>query len=230
MELLECLNKIGFTGNESILYFTLCSEGELTGYEAAKISGIPRSNAYLALAGLVEKGGVYKIESDSVKYVAVPVRELVSNYRRQYNEVLDFLEHNSPERNVAVDLYITISGRTHIINKMKNIIEHASERIYVSMSSIEIEFVKNELENAISRGLKVVIITSAEFSIQGSRIYSNTKELGQIRLIADSTEVLTGEVSDKVESTCLYSKNKNLIQLIKDSLTNEIKLIEINKR
>jgi hypothetical protein len=26
----------------------LCSEGELTGYEAAKLSGMSRSNAYLA--------------------------------------------------------------------------------------------------------------------------------------------------------------------------------------
>ncbi len=54
MDLVDSLMKAGFTRHEAVLYLTLSREGELTGYEAAKISNIPRSNAYLALAGLVE--------------------------------------------------------------------------------------------------------------------------------------------------------------------------------
>jgi sugar-specific transcriptional regulator TrmB len=53
MDLLGCLAKTGLTGQEAALYLALCREGELTGYEGAKVAGVSRSNAYLALSSLV---------------------------------------------------------------------------------------------------------------------------------------------------------------------------------
>lgn len=230
MEIVEYLMKVGFTRHESILYVTLCKEGELTGYEAAKISGIPRSNAYLALAGLVEKGGAWRIESDAVKYVAVPTQELTENIRRQFNDILEYIQHNAPSKEISQDPYITITGKTHIFNKTKNIISHAVSHIYLSLSPQELKYFKDDIESAIVRGLKVVIITSPTVHIDGATMYHNDKKAGQIRLIADTTYVLTGEVADEGNSTCLYSKNKHLVQLIKDSLTNEIELIKIQEK
>jgi HTH-type transcriptional regulator, sugar sensing transcriptional regulator len=228
MDIIDCLGKVGFTKHESILYIALCREGELTGYEAAKLSGIPRSNAYLALSGLVEKGGAYKIESEAMKYIAVPAKELVYNLRSQINEVFDFIEKNIPAKDSPKDPYITIEGKQHIINKMKYVISEAKERVYLSMSPGEIEYVKSEVLEARNRGLKVVVISSPGFELDNVLMYHNDKQPGQIRLIADSAYVMTGEIGDESNPACLYSKNKNLIQLIKDSLTNEIKLIQIN--
>ena len=51
----------------------------------------------------------------------------------------------------------------------------------------------------------------------------------QIRLIIDSEYVLTGKITDKNNSTCLYSSNNNLVEVFKEALYNEMKLIEINK-
>lgn len=230
MDIIDCLMRAGFTRHESILYITLCKEGELTGYEAAKVSGIPRSNAYLALAGLVEKGGAYRIDSDVVKYTAVPAEELAVNARRHLNEALEYLEKNAPKRETLSDPFITITGKTHILNKMKNIINTATERVYLSVSTEELEHIKKDLTDARNRGLKVVIIAPPTFTLEGVVVYNNEKQPGQVRLIADSSYVLTGEINEESNSTCLYSKNKNLIQLIKDSLTNEIKLIELRKK
>ena len=110
---------------------------------------------------------------------------------------------------------------------MKYIISHARERIYISMSPDEIKHIEKELSTAARGGLKVVIITSTPLEIEGAIVYINEKQPGQIRLIADSSDVLTGEISGESNTTCLYSRNPNLIQLIKDSLTNEIKLIKL---
>lgn len=227
MDVVESLMKTGFTRHEAVLYMTLCSEGELTGYEAAKIANIPRSNAYLALAGLVEKGGAYKIEGDTSKYAAVPAKELVFNLRKQLEQVYRYIEENTPERNQVNEPYLTVSGKKNIIDKLCYLIAHASERIYISTSPKELEYVRSELEAARDRGLKVVVISSREFIMDGVIIYRNEKKPGQIRLIADTSYVVTGEINDEGDSTCLYSKNRNLIDLIKDSLTNEIKLIKI---
>ena len=79
MENVECLMNFGLTRQEANLYVLLVLEGELNGYEAAKKSGISRSNTYNALAGLVEKGAAYMSEEDTVKYQAVPVEEFCDN-------------------------------------------------------------------------------------------------------------------------------------------------------
>lgn len=229
LDIIECLMKIGLTRHESVLYITLCKEGELSGYEAAKISGIPRSNAYLALAGLVEKGGAYRIDSEVVKYTSVPVNEFILNVRKQYGQIFDYIEENIPVRDTAKDPYITIAGKANVINKMKNMIRQAQERVYISVSPEELEYVKQELLEARDKGLKVVIITTPPYTMNGVILYHNQKQPGRIRLIVDTAYVLTGEIDEDDKSTCLYSKSKNLIELIKDSLTNEIKLIQNTK-
>jgi hypothetical protein len=68
------------------------------------------------------------------------------------------------------------------------------------------------------------------FSLEGATIYFVEKSQQQIRFIVDSTNVLTGDIDDGEYSTCLYSKKKNLIDLLKDSLKNEIKIIEIKMK
>ena len=110
---------------------------------------------------------------------------------------------------------------------MNNMIRHAAERIYISTSPAELGYVVKELSAARDRSLKVVVITAPGFSLEGAVIYHNEKQPGQIRLIVDSAHVLTGEISDTGESNCLYSRSRNLIQLIKDSLNDEIRLIQI---
>ncbi len=227
MTLIEALIKVGFTKHESLLYLTLCKEGALTGYEAAKLTGISRSNVYLALAGLAEKGGACRIDAATIKYIAVPVNEMIQNIRRQVEETLSFIGQQIPIKDEPLEPYITINGFTQILSKMKNIITGASERIYLSCSKAELSLVRSEIATACDRGLKVVLITGSDYELPGAIVYHREKVPGEIRLIADSTHVLTGELSPHKEVTCLFSRNKNLVRLIKDSLTNEIELIAI---
>ena len=58
----------------------LLKSGQMTGYEAAKQTGISRSNTYTALAGLVDKGAAYVLEEGKVtRYTPVPAAEFCSN-------------------------------------------------------------------------------------------------------------------------------------------------------
>lgn len=228
MELIDALVKVGFTRHESLLYLTLCKEGELSGYEAAKLSGISRSNAYLALAGLVEKGGAYRSESETVRYAPVAAEEFVANLRREFGRIIDFLKENLPEREQSKDFFLTISGMKTVVDKIKNMIEQAESRLYLSLDRPELNLVAVELMEAIRRDLKVVIMTDEPWEVAGCNVYCRTNHPGQIRLIADSEVVLTGELSLGGSAQCIYSKNKNLVQLIKDSLTNEMKLIGLH--
>lgn len=226
MDIIEKLTYFNLTRQEATLYLTLLAEGRLTGYEATKLTGISRSNTYTALAGLVEKGAAYVLEDKATRYTPVPLDEFCENGKKTA-ELKEELLRELPSTSQSVDGYITIKGATEIINKLKNTIVKAKARIYVSATDSAIEALRGELTEAVGRGLKVVIITGRPFVLEGAIIYYAHKPSSQIRLIADSQEVLTGDLADGSNSTCLYSSKQNLVDLFKDALKNEIKLIEL---
>lgn len=226
MDVIEALMQAGFTKHESMLYVTLCREGELTGYEASKITGIPRSNAYLGLAGLADKGGAYRINGEAARYSAVASGELVENLKRKFSQVIKIIEEEIPQVNTSEDSFVTINGSVQILDKMKNLINQARHRVYISVSREQLEYVINELLAARDRGLKIVIITSECTGYEGIICYKAKKQFGSVRLITDSANVLTGQLSEP-NPTSLFSKNANMVDLIKDSLTNEIRLINM---
>ncbi len=229
MDMIELLTQYNLTRQEAVIYTTLLSEGDLNGYEVAKITGISRSNAYTSLAALVDKGGAFVIEGPATRYTPVPIEEFCSNRIRKLEETKQELLRNIPVKRDDVEGYVTIKGKTHILDKMRNMISEARERVYVSVSEQVLECLLPEIKSAAGRGIKTVLITNVPFSLDGATVYFGEKSHRQIRLIADSTNVLTGDIEDGEYSTCLYSRKKNLIDLLKDSLKNEIKLIEMTK-
>lgn len=229
MDIVERLTQFGLTRHEASIYLVLISEGDLNGYEVAKATGIARSNAYTSLASLVEKGGAFVMEEATIRYTPVPIEEFCENKIRKLQESKKDLIKSIPKKRDVVEGYITIKGENNILNKLINMISEAEERVYLSVSGQILGTVLSDIKNAIGKGTKMVIITNGPFYLEGATVYITEQPLQQIRLIADSTNVLIGDINNGEYSTCLYSKKKNLIDLFKDSMKNEIKLIEIMK-
>ena len=230
MELIEGLTHFNLTKQEATLYVLLLKEGYLTGYEAAKQTGISRSNTYTALAGLVDKGAAYVLEEGKVtRYTPVPPEEFCSNKIDRLKEIKDKVLNQLPALKNDAEGYITIKGELEIINKLRNTVRQAEARIYVSANRMVMELLKKELTDALARGLKVVIISDEKFTLPDAICYGTDKQTEQIRLIADSQTVVTGDLEDEENSTCLYSCKRNLVDLFKEALQNEIKLIQIQK-
>ena len=230
MELIEGLTNFNLTKQEATLYVLLLKEGYLTGYEAAKQTGISRSNTYTALAGLVEKGAAYVLEEGKVtRYTPVAPEEFCTNKIDRLQEIKQKVLSQLPVLKSDAEGYITIKGELEIINKLKNTVRQAEARIYVSANKRVMELLKSELVDALDRGLKVVIISDKQFTLPQAICYGTEKQNEQIRLIADSQTVVTGDLEDEENSTCLYSCKRNLVDLFKDALKNEIKLIELQK-
>ena len=163
MEITERLMHFNLTRQEATLYLLLLKAGRLTGYEAAKQTGISRSNTYTALAGLVEKGAAYIMEEGKVtRYTPVAPEEFCNNKIRRLTEQRDELLKELPGVQNEAEGYITIKGNAEIISKLQNTVLNAQARIYVSASAAVMELLRSELETALSRGLKVVIITGRD--------------------------------------------------------------------
>lgn len=228
---LSGLVMFGLTRQEANIYLCLYQNGELTGYEVAKQTGISRSNVYSALAGLTDKGAAYLAQGASSKYVAVPIDEFCKNKIRYLKQEQEYLLKNIPAMKEQEIGYITIEGYKNIWDKIINMIRSADKRIYISASYQTIEKLMKELQDAVNREIKLVILSDQtpknEDLFHESTYYQCENRGTNLRLIIDSAYALTGEITGSRDDTCLYTGQKNFINVFKDTLRNEIKLTQL---
>lgn len=226
----EHLMEFGLTRQEAGIYECLLCEGKVTGYEVAKILGISRSNAYNSLASMTEKGASYLVEEGSTKkYVPVPLEEFCKNYIRRLEESKRWLVEHKPSEKTHTEGYVTIEGARNILNMLKNLLTKAEERVYISCTRNYLLLLVEEVEQLISAHKKVVIITDQAVNFKNAKVYIGEPRGMQIGIITDSKYVLTGEYGEGSMNTCLYSGQKNFVELYKRSLSNEIKLLAIQE-
>ena len=212
----EHLMKFDLTRQEAAVYESLLENGKLTGYEAAKLTGISRSNVYVALASLCEKGAAYLEASENGKrYLSVPVQE--------------FCEDKIDQLKEEEEGYITISGQETIEAKARALLKRAKERVYLSSGQAFLEAVLPELTEFAGDGKKVVIITDWEAYVGPGKVYYTADRKGQMGMIVDSSFILSGEYRNQDRNTCLYTSQRNFVEIFKEAMANEIKVIELTK-
>ena len=210
----ERLMEFGLTRQEASIYQCLLTEGKVTGYEVAKQTGISRSNAYNSLASMTEKGAAYLVEEASTrKYVPVPLNEFCKNRVRKLEESARWLQEHMPSEKAYAEGYITIEGAENILNKIKNLLSQVDQRVYISCT----------------RNYLLLLIRELDALMDNAKVYFGENRGMQIGIIADSKYVLTGEYGEGSMNTCLYSGQKNFVELYKTALANEIKLLSIRE-
>lgn len=117
------LETLGFTGQEAALYRALLEHGALNGYEAAKETGISRSNAYHALASLVDKGFADRVEGDSTRYAALAPEDLAALLRRRSETGIGSMLALAPARKTDSAPFLSVSGRDKVLQKMRILID-----------------------------------------------------------------------------------------------------------
>lgn len=220
----------GLTRQEASIYQCMLTEGKITGYEVAKQIGISRSNAYNSLASMTDKGAVYQVtEGTTKKYIPVSLDEFCKNNIRKLEESKKWLLSHIPSEKVLDEGYITIEGRNNILNKMKNLLAAVEERAYISCTRNYLLLFVEELDRLSEMNKKLVIITDHPVKFGNAKIYVGDTKNTQIGLITDSKYVLTGEFGEGSMDTCLYSGQKNFVELYKRALSNEIKLLTMQE-
>lgn len=227
--LTEKFQQFGLTRQEAVIYLCLARNKELSGYEVSKLTGISRSNVYSTLAGLVEEGAAYLMEGETNKYTAVAVEDFCQNRIRELERLKGELVVQVRQTDPNTEGYITISGHRHIMDKLHNMLERVEYRVYLSIPAQYICFIREQLERLAAEGKKVVILLAEplEAELTEAKVYITGRREKHLRLIVDSSYVLTGEMTGADTDTCLYCGQKNFVNVFKESLRNEIKLIEM---
>ena len=225
LEFTDNLISFGLTRQEAIIYTTLLSHGEMTGYEVSKETGISRSNVYAGLSSLADKGAAYLIEGDSTKYLPVAVDTFTQNVLTEMQKKAAYIKAHAPTKQIPTDGYITIVGTKNIQNKLHEMLKETRIRLYLSASGDILQEFAYEIEQIAETGKKVVILTDSKFTVPGAVVYHTEPEPGQLRVIVDSTFVLTGEINNSDTDSCLYSGQKNLVTVMKEAIKNKIVLL-----
>lgn len=225
MDNIDRLVEFGLTRQEATLYLTLRREGELTGYEASKITGISRSNAYNALACLADKGAAHIVEGTVTKYVPVSFEEFCGCKLRYLEQLKKELIQYSPPARVDHEGYVTISGDRQIKDKLVYLLLNAKERAYLTMNAQVTEMVRDILVDLYKKGVRILLITESGIKIPGIRVYYARKIEDKISAIIDDQYVLDGEIGNEY-ATCLFSGKKDLAEVFKDSLRMKIKFFD----
>lgn len=238
--IIEKLMRFGLSRQEAGIYLCLYTNGAMTGYEAAKQTGVSRSNVYTAINGLVEKGAAAVLEGTANKYIALSPEEFTSNYMKYLERLKTDIVKNMPKPVKTKEGYITIEGHRNILDKIQNMLESAEMRVYFSATQdVLLQFAK-DFEELIQSGKKLVLLTDAEEELaekikdyensaanRDVKLYTSEKKSAQFRLIIDSEYVLTGQLDGLKTDTALYSAQPNFVEVFKEALSNEIKLIEL---
>ena len=223
-KIIDILTEFSLTRQEASIYAALLNHGDMTGYEVAKDTGFSRSNVYAALNALVEKGAAYLVQGESTKYRPVEIKTFTSNKIAELKKSAEYLEKHGPQKVVETEGYITIVGAKNIRNKMREMLTKTELRLYLMAPAQIVKDFEEDLKRLVSEGKKIVLLTQ-DYSIKGAKVYNTKVDEGQIRFITDSAYVLTGELTDDEHNTCLYSGQKNLVEVMKEALKDKISLL-----
>lgn len=229
LTLVDRLMDFSLTRQEATIYQCLITEGKLTGYEVAKCTGISRSNAYSALASLVDKGAAYVSEESAKKYIPLGLNEFCDNYIHHLEKEKQWITEHLPQKKRDDEGYITVDGKNNILNKIRNLIESTQERVYISCDSCYLAEMKELVVGLVKEQKKVVIITDCDMGIEGVTLYLSESKGHQIGIIIDSKYVLSGEYGEGSSNNCLYSGQTNFVEIFKNAMSNEIKLLKIQE-
>ena len=237
MNSFEFLEKLGFSSNEAKVYGTLIKHKVLNGYEIAKLSGVARSLVYEVINRLIAKGAVIRIDGEPNFYKPIEYQELIRSIKEENEKNIACAERELQQlatENADVDYVMNIVGEEKYVAKAKELIDSAQAEISLSIWQESFEVLRSNIENAISRGVKVYIFTFESISVAGATVYSyNINDVSTLfpyrrtTIIIDGGECLVGEEGDR--NVYVHTRNHSVVSLATDEIVLNVfwnKLIE----
>lgn len=238
MNTLEIIRPLGFTEYEGKAYLALLRESPLTGYAAAKNSGVPRAKIYEVLNSLTARGDVLVSPGDPPLYSALPVRELIEKHRRQTEAALTRAEAELQRYELPScdhENIWNLTGPEAIWSKIREAIVSASGRILMEIWAEDFPGIQAELEAAAKRGVRILLVTYGEISAPWAEIYRHdrdeeiTREYGGRWIVfsADDAQVIAGTVSPESPCRAAWSRHPGLVMPITEVIIHDLYVWEM---
>ncbi|MCB9420154.1 MAG: TrmB family transcriptional regulator [Ardenticatenaceae bacterium] len=235
---IDKLLKIGFSEYEAKAYMALLSKNPVSGYELAKISGVPRSMIYEVLGKLTARGAAMTLHMGNVtKYAPFPAEEFLVQMQREHTELIDSLkeELTSFAEMPELEYVWNIEGDENITAKALEMIGQAKRQIYLALRPATFPVLQTALAEAITRKVRVVIYTTDNLDLPGAQVrvahvaeetLEQARGLGLI-LVVDGEEVLIGEWLTAVQAWASWTRSPLFVFLAEHHLRTDLYLPQI---
>jgi Cd2+/Zn2+-exporting ATPase len=229
------LVRIGFSEYEAKAYVALLRASPNTGYQIAKLSGVPRSMIYEVLGKLVVRGAVMTLHKEgSTQYAPVEANEFFDQLHREHESLIGSIKDDLTALESTGDLeYVwTIDGHDNIMAKAQDMIEQAESRIYLSLLPATFPTLQPVLRQAVERNVRVVVYSTGELDLPGGRVIATpVPEQAHERveglwlvLVVDGREVLIGELLDQNQARASWTGSPLFVFVAEHHLRTDLYL------
>lgn len=241
-KIISLMQNIGFTQYESQVYLALLQQSHITGYELARLSGVPASKIYQILNKLIDKEMILVVDSEPRKYVPLPPEEILSRLKGDYlntvDNLTDKLGHLYAREESSENYIWNLSGRTEIIRKLTEFIGQAREHLYLSVWDEEVDEISEALLQAAAEDVRLTIVHFGEKLLNTGTEYRHGREHEirierggrRIALIVDDKKVVLGHFLKDGSCSAAWTSNKGLVLLAKDYIIHDIYSIRMLKK
>ncbi|WP_106769046.1 TrmB family transcriptional regulator [Paenibacillus faecalis] len=155
-QLLNHLRSLGFTEIESKIIVDLAQHGPAGGYEVAKRLGASRSNVYAAMQRLERQGALQREDGEPVRYKTLKPEELTRMISGRVEASLAYVEKSLPRQSGNAEPFVSIQGDKDVFEHVIRQLSQAEYEIVVDVWREEAALLREELEAAENRGVRVL--------------------------------------------------------------------------
>ncbi|MHA0857102.1 TrmB family transcriptional regulator [Paenibacillus sp. CMAA1364] len=238
-QLLHHLRNLGFTEMEAKVMVELAGKGPSSGYEVAKRLGVSRSNVYATLQRLFQQGYLHGSSGEPVRYSMIKTSELTRKITGQIHESLSVIESQMPRVESQDSPFLSMQGDMHIVSTLIHKLESAEKEIVIDVSHEEATLLRDELERAERRGVKLLWTTDGGETSFGrhmilpgmdSLLVESSITMGRkFSFVVDRKWCMIGTRGEDAETSAMVSIHPMMTELLLSHFTQEMVLFEIEK-
>ncbi len=239
MDMAAILKDFAFSKYESSCYLALLAKHPSNGSQLSTFSGIARSRIYDVLRGLAKKKLVFEIEKGL--YVPLPFEELKKRLRGQFESNLKILDEqlDAMAEQSSFEYLFTLNGVDEVIAKAKDIINSATQELYLRLFPDTWKRLRKTIERAVQRGVVIRFISMGpmpfayDIQVFHPDVEHIMNRLGgeSIDIIADKSEAIAGifETGNLNRSPFIWTRNHWFVIANRDSLRHDFYHYLLNK-
>jgi predicted transcriptional regulator len=232
------LQALGFSESEAKAYVALLERGDLTGYQLAKASGIPRPNIYGVLDRLQARGVVSSVKvRGGQRFNALHPSEMLDSLRRAMEGDMEKAEQalSQVQGPPETEVVLNIRGRVEVMARARALIERTRKGLLVAIWRLESEELASQFREAESRGISITTLCvqgceeqceSCRGEVHRFKLETNN-EVRSVVLVADDDVMLAGQFSSAQEPLAALSHSKAFVTVARQYIRNSIAVAEI---
>lgn len=244
MDSIGGLRQLGMTDYEARVYLALLRRPGATGYEVAKVSGVPRAKVYEVLGALGAKNFVGVSEEENRTHYHAVAPDVV--VRRHVERTQQTAAHLAPQLQAMMhgdpsSPLVTVRGYANVMARAEDVAALGQRRLFVSGWPRDLERIGPALGRAEARGVAVYAVSFGPVTMPIARVYAHTPEevddAGYTRdisepwliVVADHAEVLIGQPLPDDRTTALWTRNRAIANVAAEYVKHEVYVFEMDK-